>query len=124
MGSFQLNFSADHELPLSGQFAATLDSRQYLSIFRPERDQVWRIIDSDGHEIILQQVKTKLHRIQRDIKAKLGTLATLMDLRTAVLDNERKVRPRFLSTILKYTVPPFNSNDPRGKIHGALGVVN
>jgi hypothetical protein len=46
----------------------------------------------------------------------------LLDARAAVLHDDRRIRPGHLSKILQY-YKPFDTTDPRDRIHGAFGIV-
>lgn len=85
--------------------------------------QLRKIVDSNGIVVSSQLVQSKLPTMWKTHDEGDKTLATLINLHRAILDDEGRLRPRPLYKILPF-IKEFDASDFKDKIYGAFGLVS
>ena len=85
--------------------------------------QLCKIVDSNGNVLSSQLIKRTLHTLWKNHDEAEKTLATLINVRRLILDNDGRLRTRPLYKILPF-IKDLDATDSKDKIYGAFGIVS
>ncbi|KAF2096020.1 HET-domain-containing protein [Rhizodiscina lignyota] len=108
-----------------GKFMATHWVLPMLKDRIPGMDfnQLWKIVDSSGNVVSSKVFTRKSATVWINHDEAEKTLANLINIRRAIVDDEGRLRPRPLYKVLPF-IKDFDATDLKDKIYGTFGIVS